>query len=180
MKSRQDLERLFNECKKEILKVGIPLKDNITIELSDLGKRTFGRCRNKREILISYWAFESLSKDKIKNTIIHELLHTTDNTKGHCSKWKYYAGVMNREYGYEIKVKGNIKEEFMSANKSETEMLDIMGYKYRITCKGCENSSYRHKMGDRIVSYYHKGYYTCRKCRSTEFKIEDIKLGVEL
>lgn len=181
MKNKQELEKLFNECKKEILKVGIPLEENkITIQLDDLGKRTFGRCKNKKDIFISYWAFDNLSRDKIKNTLIHELLHTLKNTNGHCRQWKYYARVMNNEYGYNIQIKGNIREEFMNANKTETEMLNAMGYKYRITCKGCGNKSYRHKMGDRITSYYHKGYYTCRKCRSTEFKIEDVKLGVEL
>lgn len=179
MKNKQELEKLFKECKKEVEKVGIYLKDDITINLTDLGKRLFGKCKNKRNIFISYWAYENLTEDKIKNTIIHELLHTLDDTRGHCNRWKYYARVINTEYGYNIQRCGSIREEFMKSNKTEKEMLDIMGYKYRITCKGCGNKTYRHKIGDKTLSYYKKGYYTCRGCRSNEFKIEDVKLGVE-
>lgn len=84
------LQELFNESKQEIRKAGINLSNDIEIKLSDLGKRNFGQCKNKKQVLISYWAYENLSKDKIKNTIIHELLHTLKDTKGHCRKWNLY------------------------------------------------------------------------------------------
>ena len=37
----------------------------------------------------------------LKNTIIHELLHTCVGCMNHKAKWKFYADKVNRAYGYD-------------------------------------------------------------------------------
>lgn len=178
IKDEKKLLMLFEESKREIEKVGIKLKKDITCKIGN-SKRNYGLCRNKKNIEISMWLLK-LDDKEIKNTIIHELLHTLDNTKGHDYRWKYYASVMNKEYGYHISRLGNIKDSLKNSNISVEEQEKIMDYKYRKTCLSCGNTQYWHRATRRKIRIYNNGLCNCYKCGKKDFKIEDIKNNIEV
>ena len=175
----EKLSRLFylaTICEKEIKEVGIELKDQVTYRVGK-AKSRYGCCIRKNIVEISSWVFELEEKD-IKNTIIHELLHTLKDTKGHNSKWNYYARLMNNRYDYNISRVGNSRHDFNKAGKTEEDSVEIMNYKYKKTCKTCGNVHYWHRATQRKIQAYKQGNCTCGKCKGRNFKIEDLKLGV--
>lgn len=178
MRDYEKLLSLFKESKKEIESVGIKLKKDITCKIGK-SKRNYGVCYNKKDIEISKWTLQ-LEDKEIKNTIIHELLHTLDDTKGHDHRWKYYASVMNREYGYNISRLGNVQESFMNSNLDIEDKERVMEYKYRKTCLSCGNIHNWHRARHSKIKAYKLGMCKCCKCGGKQFKIEDIKKGVEL
>ena len=178
IKDEKKLLMLFEESKREIERAGIKLKDNITCQMGN-NKRNYGICYNKKNIEISKWVL-SLSDEEIKNTIIHELLHTLDNTKGHDYRWKYYASVMNKTYGYDIQRLGNVSKSFQNSNLDIEDKERVMEYKYRKTCLSCGNIHNWHRARHSKIKAYKLGMCKCCKCGGKQFKIEDIKKGVEL
>lgn len=174
-------DRLFylvSICEKEIKDIGIEIENQITYKIGN-AKSRYGRCTNKNIIEISKWVFELNEKD-IKNTIVHELLHTIKGTNGHCRKWKYYAMLMNNKYNYDISRVGNSNNDFKKVNKSEQDKVEIMGYRYKKTCNTCGNIHYWHRATQRKIQAYKQGNCSCVKCKNKSFKIQDLKMNIDI
>lgn len=158
---RERLHKLFNESKDEVKKVNIILKENISIDLSN-AKRRLGVCRNKSHIEISNYMF-NFQDEEIKNVIIHELLHTLDDTHGHDYRWKKYAKIINDNYKqYNITRLGSVTE--MCQNNS-LEIHEVLQFKYKIVCENCNKTLYRNRLSD-YQKRYIKRVYKCTDCNS--------------
>jgi len=156
------LSRLFEESKKEVLDVGIDLKNDIDIKISYNVKGRLGCCKGKKHIEISEYMFK-FSDDEIKNTIIHEILHTLDDTSGHNVKWKYYASIINKNYKqYNITRLGNVRE---LCENNGLQMENVIPYKYKIVCDNCDKIFYRNRLSNYQKSYV-KYSYKCTSCGS--------------
>lgn len=46
---------------------------------------------------------ESVPREILKQTVLHEILHTCKNCMNHKTEWKEVANQVNRAYGYNIK-----------------------------------------------------------------------------
>ena len=66
------------------------------------------------------------SEHDIKNTLLHELIHTIDGCFNHGDRFKYYAEEVNQKYGYHVARTSNV-EKFKEQIK----------YKYAIKCTTC-------------------------------------------
>ena len=73
----------------------------------------------------------------LKDTLIHELLHTCEGCMDHGNIWRSYAEKMNRHYGYKI-------SRCASEEDMNEEMLaeTLKTKKYVITCQDCNNKTY--------------------------------------
>lgn len=144
-------KRLIDECREELSFIGIQLPNNISFSINTRAKRTLGFCSKKNGTFVievsAVFANSSIEKD-IKNTIIHEMLHTLDDCMNHGKVWQSYADRVNRSLGYHIK-RTNI-------NKGAEEH-----YRYKITCQSCGYSWKRMKRCD-LVDNPHDHW--CSKC----------------
>lgn len=129
----KDYMNLYQTCRDELKRIGIDTSDNITVKIT---KKTsvFGQYIRKNgmdTIEIS----NSLLKDDIpdvaiKDTIIHELLHSVAPYDGHRGKWKMLANKVNNSYPvYHIQRLGSKTDYGMKPDMSE--------YRYLIRCKKC-------------------------------------------
>ena len=173
------LEQLFNECKEELFKIGIDLKNvgEINITLSKRNNKRYGCCKQekpnkknlyiyrgkiyyrnfyKHNIEISKWVME-LNEDIIKNTIIHELIHCLPNCNNHGKEFKKYASIINEKLGYNIARLGNKKEDY---KKSNIEYKEKESYNYKIICTNCNEIYYRKRLGKNFLKKYR-----CGKCK---------------
>ena len=74
----------------------------------------------------------------------------------HTGKWKQYAELMNRTYGY------NIKRVTEGCEKGvENHKVSEMAVKYVFTCGGCGATIYRKRDSKFTRNYRH---YGCAKC----------------
>lgn len=99
-----ELLDIFNECKKELLDINIPLATNIKISLADYSAY-FGKCfkiENGYEIKLSRLLFNSKNEKLIKKTIAHELIHTCPSAYGHSEEWFKFVKKADSVYNYGI------------------------------------------------------------------------------
>ena len=171
----QKLQRLAKESEKELRDVGLGkmLKDNIRYTINYRAKKRLGQCCEKQDINISSWLLEIGDDHDIKNTIIHEILHTFEDTIGHKAKWQYYANYVNNRTDYHITRLANVDGIYARANK--TRPRREVSYKYEITCEKCGKVFYRQKMTKRIFNSFTQGTMIHKSCGGHDLKIVDIK-----
>lgn len=146
---KQKLKSLFEECKKEADEAEVKYSKYIKLEISKRAKSRYGLCEKKGPnsyiITISDFVFDS-PDNKIKQVILHEMVHTCKGCMNHGSHWKAVANQLNRKYGYEIH-RTNAREEMGLPSRSESPV-----YKYAVECQACKKIIYRQKMSQ-IISH---------------------------
>lgn len=94
----------------------------------------------------------------LKNTILHELLHSCDGCMNHGEKWKAMARKVNDAYGYNIKRTSSSSEK--GVDKELNKHTEIV-YRYAVQCKECGHIYKRSKMSNVIK---HPDDYRCAHC----------------
>ena len=177
----EKLIRLSKESIKELEDIGLGkmIPKNLNFTINYKAKKRLGQCAgNKRDINISSWLLEIGLDHDIKNTIIHEILHTFKDTIGHKAKWQYYAGYVNNRTDYHITRTTSIDNIYARANKVRPRRE--VGYKYEITCEKCGKVFYRQKMMKRILNSFKRGTMVHKSCGGHDFKIVDLNSCEEI
>ena len=88
-------------------------------------------------------AADNVKLDFIKDSMMHELLHTCPGCMNHgANTWKYRASIVNRKLGYNVRASATI-EECEDAGFSPKNME--RDARYRIVCEKCgEVVTYRY------------------------------------
>ena len=160
---QEKLHRLAKESETELREIGLgdKLKSNITYTINYRAK-----------INISSWLLEVGSDKDIKNTIIHEILHTFKDTIGHKAKWQYYARYVNNRTEYNITRTTSINNIYAKANiQRPTKHIH---YKWEITCTKCGAVWKKQKMTTKVLNGFTEGNRIHRKCGGTDFRIVDL------
>ena len=171
----EKLIRLSKESIRELEEIGLGkmIPKNLNFTINYRAKKRLGQCCKKQDINISSWLLEIGDDHDIKNTIIHEILHTFEDTLGHKAKWQYYANYVNNRTDYHITRLANVDGIYARANK--TRPRREVSYKYEITCEKCGKVFYRQKMTKRIFNSFTQGTMIHKSCGGHDFKIVDIK-----
>ena len=173
----QKLLRLAKESEQELINMGFreqveSVKKVYTIAKA---KRRLGQCVEKKYINISKWLLEVGSDKEIKETIIHEILHTFHDTVGHGTVWQRYARLVS-DYGVSnITRTANIQDIMQNNGVDKDKEKDLLGYKYEITCKKCGSVYYKRRIEKRTIQSYKSGYRVHTSCGGNCFKVRDLK-----
>lgn len=162
--------RLLIECKQEMNTLNIPYNYESNMILQGNFSRAMGQTRMKRrgtektfEISLAN-DMEYANNKGIKDTILHELIHTIEGCFNHGEKFHHYANMLNRKYGYDIDRTGSMESICSKEKFEELKEQRENTSKYKITCKGCGHvylQSRRSKFIDR------QGIgYICTVCNS--------------
>lgn len=107
----RDLQKLYEACVHECKDANIPIRDNRVYKIKFTehdSESSWGFCvLNKKRMTFSIFINSTLSSEacpieELKDTVIHELLHTCPRCQGHGKTWMKYAGILNEKYGYEL------------------------------------------------------------------------------
>lgn len=187
----EKLKTLYKECVEELKSIGINVEDEkdigkIDISFSKRNNKRYGCCRqekpdklsvykvkkrlyykkyNLHHIEISKWVMQ-LRDDKIKNTIIHELIHCLPNCNNHGKEFKKYSKIINQNLGYNISRLGDKKQDFEESNLKFKDELNE--YKYKIQCSSCNQIYYRKRLLKNFVKKYR-----CGRCKGKLIIIEE-------
>lgn len=101
---------------------------------------------------------EQNSEKGLKNTIIHELLHTCDGCFNHGEEWKKQAQKVNREYGYQIQRVSTAEEKGIVYDTREIKPKQI---NHIVHCCNCGKIYTRNK-NSKLITHTH--LYRCGKC----------------
>lgn len=136
----KEIEEIIKECKQEIESCGFTLpyikyenRTNITHMLGTCYKRGDNyRIELSIPHIIKY--LERGERDKIKDTVLHEMCHALPNGMNHKGQWKVYTSVLNRKYGYNLKRCADNDEVITELVQQKT--------KYTIVCQNCKEIYY--------------------------------------
>lgn len=170
----QKLNRLAKESEQELASIGLgdKIKKDISYTINYRAKKRFGQCCNKRDINISSWLLEVGTDKDIKDTIIHEILHTFNDTRGHDVKWKYYAEYVNSKTDYNIDRLGSKYQVYNHANKIPPQ--EHKHYKWEITCTKCGRVWYWQRLTQKGLEGFMHGTRYHKSCGGRDFRIVDL------
>jgi len=185
------ITKIFNTVSKELIKIGvpIPLKDIKKVgELKTRSKKLRGITYTVGKITPSvstgYGVLPNIVNSvlktnyiginkkligdsfSIKQTIVHELIHTVSGCNNHGSNFQKYARLINKHYP-EYKVSTYYVPESAELEK----MPATKKPKYVVTCETCGTKSYFYRKCKTldIISRC-----TCKKCKNSNFKVESL------
>lgn len=147
----EELQSVFNECIEEVEAIKIPIASNIKISINKRFVKRWGQCQrlSKDNYLIEIsekLVRETTPINSLKETIIHELLHTCNDCMNHGVIWKFYADKVNRCYTqYTI-------SRTSTSEKLGVEELDE-DYNYILQCTDCQHK-FKYKRWSRVIANY--------------------------
>lgn len=166
----RDLNVVAIECMRELEIIGIPFGKVTEFSVNTRAKRRWGQCRKNGDGTFSINISADLLRESteingLKNTIIHELLHTCPDCFCHTGEWKRLADKVNRYYGYGItrcssaEDKG-LDEKVIKQREIEREKKR-QNPKFIFRCKCCGQIVKRQR-ASQFTKYYHM--YHCGIC----------------
>lgn len=157
----RNLEKVYNECLKELDSIGIPYGKISDICINNRITARWGQCKKNDDgtfsIEIRAILVDETRADEfwLKNTIIHEILHTINGCFNHGCTWKGWASFVNDQYGYNISRVTSAEE--MGIEDDDPRLV----LKYGIKCKKCGKEYLRARKTKIITNYTH---YRCGVC----------------
>ncbi len=152
--------RLLEECKQELAKIGISYGKISRVSLNPRFRRTYGTCE---EIARGVYAIElssrlvadSVSDQAVKDTLMHELLHTAAPRDHHGKRWKALADKVNRSLpAYQIQRTTSFADKGMEPPPAREA-------RYTVACSACGREYTRTRMSKLIQKPY---MYRCGAC----------------
>lgn len=166
-----DLEKILNECKEELCTLGfLEVKNkNYNIQINPKFRKKLGTCSyNKKSLFYTISINENFIKlcpDKVKNTIMHELIHSVHGCMNHGPSFKYLASLVNNKFGYNI-TRTSYYQEY------EEYINNTKQYRYKVKCNSCGSEWLYQKAGNVIKNIQKNPYScTCPKCHKKTFTI---------
>lgn len=162
-----DLQKCYNECKAELDSIGIKYGNIISIQSVNLSPRMWGRCIRDGDVYkieINKILLESAESYRgLKNTIIHEMLHSCPDSMKHTGNWKNLARIVNSKLGYSI--------SRCSSNEELGVKIDAIeqNYKYACKCDKCGKVLYKNRICD-FVRY--PSHYVHKNCGGAFIRIK--------
>lgn len=172
MFTHQDLNDMLQWGIQTLKKLNIPISESICpmVELAKTHTH-YGQCcrrgnrRNKTQydflIRISAYTLGNTEKS-LRNTILHELLHTIPGGHGHKGVWAKYASLVNHELGYHIqRIAGDKTDEDRANLRGNVQERRKSHATYIIVCPDCGARWVRHR---RSALVNHPEQWACRRC----------------
>lgn len=145
-------------CMEELDSIGIEYGNIVEFIANGRMKRKWGQCKlvpGGYSIYINASLLdEKNSEEGLKNTIIHEILHTCEGCMNHGQMWKQLAEKVNKAYGYNIK-------RCSSADEKGVQVETLPKAKYTVICDCCGHVYIRTRMSKLIA---HPERFACGRC----------------
>ena len=120
-KSDERMDKMLAECIVLLEKLSVPISKSICPNVILTGSNNYyGRCCQKGS-LKKYKEFDfyievsgytlNNSEKSLRNTLIHELIHTVPGGQCHTGEWKKWANYVSQKTGYKIQRLGGDKNE---------------------------------------------------------------------
>ncbi len=157
----KDLMTFVEQCRKDLDALGIQYGTVLKWEINTRAKRRWGQCKMIAKGQFSVSISERLLDNRIddqalKDTIVHELLHTVPGCMNHTGKWKQLADKVNGSFpGYCIKRTSSEEEKGIEA------LSTAPAYRYILKCQKCGKMAFRQRLSSFVT---HPEKYQCVAC----------------
>ena len=154
----KDILKLAAECQADLASIGIPYGRVKRWVINTRAKARWGLCKKLPDGGFEIEIAEALLQNDVddiavKNTMLHELLHTCLGCLKHTGRWKQYADKVNRLLPmYNIKRTTSAEEKGVAVKRKEPE------YRYILKCYDC-NKEIRRQKKSAVIE--HPEHYRC-------------------
>lgn len=171
--SNQKLSYMLDECMEECESIGIEADEQAwpvtLVKVNNRLSRAHGRCiyHNRYRtctIEISGKLMNTGNDEWIKNTLMHEYLHSLTYGEHHGGRWAEYAKRVNHDLGYGVE---------RTANAEESKAVQEQ-YRYQGICHDC-GAKYTFARKRKYFDYISE--CTCSDCHSHNIEVTDTKTG---
>ena len=155
----KDLMKLVGESQRDLASMNIRTGNVRNWSVNTRAKARWGYCVKVSKGLFDIQIAAALLQDDVddqavKDTIVHELLHTIPGCFKHTGKWKQYANTINRLLPqYKIK-RGSSYEE-----KGLEDLRPKPQCRYILKCQRCGSEIGRQRMSAAVE---HPEHYRCK------------------
>ena len=156
----KDLEKLIRECQMDLLTVQIRPGKVRNWCVNTRAKARWGLCSKVENGLFDIQISAILLQDSVddqavKDTIVHELLHTIPVCFKHTGKWKQYAAAVNTLLPqYHIQARSSYEEKGLGDSRQEPE------YPYLLKCVQC-GAEIKRQRKSAVVEHPEKYHCVC-------------------
>ncbi len=164
----KNLNTYVKQCQQDLDLLGIPYGNVRRWEINTRAKSRWGLCRcltgGGFVISIAQMLLEDdVDEQALKDTIVHELLHTVPGCMDHKGKWKMYAELVNRKLPqYTIKRTASREEKGIA----ERQVAPI--YHYAVKCSSCGTVFQRERESKLIKN---PGQFRCGLCHGRLIRV---------
>ena len=152
--TQTELNALSEQLQGELRALGIPISKKIlpAVTVNTRAKRRLGCCIYRDSVYqIEVSAALMDDPQRLRTTLVHELLHTCPGCRNHGEKWKAYAGIVNQAWGMEITRTVPVE--------GDAEPLRHEEIKYIIQCQQCGAQITRYRKSKVVKAPWR---YRCR------------------
>ncbi len=156
----KELEKTVRLCMAQLRSIGIQCGTVRCWKINTRAKNRWGQCKCAApgiyEISIAACLLEDAAPEQaLRDTVVHELLHTVPGCMNHGKAWKQLAAQVNRSLpGYRIR---------RLTPREEKGAAQIPASPYLLECTGCGLQIPRQRMCKAVQE---PGRYRCGKCGS--------------
>ena len=144
------LEKVIGQAKE----LSVPVSDFIDphVRVNTRARNRFGCCRpeGKGYVIEVSAALLEAEEDAVCRVLAHEVLHTCPGCSNHGPRWKRWAGIMSRQFGYDI---------HRTDSYAGLGLEDDRPVRWLVVCHSCGKSIPRMK---RSALVEHPERYRCR------------------
>ena len=100
MERERYLSRVVRQCMKELDSIQVPYGHVVEVTVNTRARKRWGLCRKEADgyhISIADRLLDGNTEQGLRDTVMHELLHTCPMCNNHGAMWKHFAEVVNRE-----------------------------------------------------------------------------------
>ena len=150
--TQEELDRELTELAETLRGMGIPVSKKLTphVIVNTRAKRRLGCCYVQNGVYsIEVSARQLEDREKLRQTLAHELLHTCPGCRNHGERWKAYAEQVNNALGLSIQRLSPAEGEM-----TEGEVIPLRHdtVKYVLECQSCGAKLYRSRMSKAVKS----------------------------
>lgn len=159
----KNLDKLYRECEEELTRINMDFSNKIVrVSVNGRLRTTLGVCNRDRRTgkftidINSALLADNVDDMEVKDTIVHEMLHTCPGCFDHGYEWKRRADRVNRMLGYHVS---------RTASRADMEAAGVEikheEFKYALQCVGC-GTQYKYKRWGKALETPSR--YRCGKC----------------
>lgn len=157
----KDLQKLVAQCEAELRSIGIQPGKVLQWTVNTRAKRRWGQCVQHAPGVFTISIAQRLLQDSVsdqavKDTIVHELLHTVKGCHGHTGLWAQLAAKVNL-----LLPQYHIKRTASSAEKGIESIEQVSVKKYAVRCVHC-GTEYARVKESKLIQHPEK--YRCGLC----------------
>ena len=159
----KDLNKLYEECMEELTRINMDFSNKIVrVSVNGRLRTTLGVCNRDRRTgkftidINPALLADNVNDMEVKDTIIHEMIHTCPGCFNHGYEWKRRADRVNRMLGYHVS---------RTASRADMEAANVKvkreEFKYALECVEC-GSQYKYNRWGKALE--NPSRYRCGKC----------------